>query len=186
MAKKFLEGLVFGAGFGISFLAVFLLYAFIAMPAFVSGNIQTNEERPLTSKPWPSTGQAHPNFHELALEEQIKAASVIALVRYEPTSGGKVKAVVKEFLKKDSGVELRYNIGDEYAQASHYAGGGSDRGDGVIVFFVGSPAEMRMATTYSGDRIRGLGDIPLELFRDKCTETMPNNSFKPKPLRGSA
>src|SRR5688572_25529893 len=156
------------------------------MPVFMSSSIPTNEERALNGKPWPTTGQAHPNFHELPLEEQIRAASVIALVRYEPASGGKVKAVIKEFLKKDPGVELHYNIGDEYAHASHYAGGGSDHGDGVIVFFVGSPAEMRMSTTYSGDRIRGLGDIPLELFREKCTATMPNNSFKPKPLRGSA
>ena len=186
MTKKFLEGLVFGAGFGISFLLVFFLYAFIAMPAFVSSKIQTNEERPVNGEPWPSTGQEHPNFNELTLEEQIKAASVIALIRYEPASGGKIKAVIREFLKKDSGVELHYNIGDEYAPASYYAGGGSDRGDGVIVFFVGSPAEMRMSTTYAGDRIRGLGDIPLELFKDKCTATMPNNSLKPKQLPGSA
>ena len=32
----------------------------------------------------------------------------------------------------------------------------------------------------------GLGDIPLELFKDKCMATMPNNSLKPKPLPDSA
>ena len=43
-------------------------------------------------------------------------------------------------------------------------------GDGAVVFFMGSPATMKMAVTYTGDRIHGLGDIPIELLREKCKE----------------
>jgi hypothetical protein len=43
-------------------------------------------------------------------------------------------------------------------------------GDGVVIFFTGSPASMSMSMSFSGDRIHGLGDIPLQLFKQKCEE----------------
>ena len=82
-----------------------------------------------------------------------------------------MKAVIKEFLKKDPEVTFHYEIGDEYPSASFYPKPGTDRGDGLVAFFVGSPAEMRLSMTYSGDQISGLGDLPLELFRKKCQLT---------------
>jgi hypothetical protein len=168
MAKKFLEGLAFGAGFTISFLALSYVVAFFAMPAFVSRNLITETDS-LKGSPLPSSRMEGPRFHELTVGEKINEASVIALLRYEPISDGEVKAVVREFLKKEPGVDIYYGIGDEYPHASYHVSDKSDRGDGVILFFVGSPAEMRMSATYAGDRIRGLGDIPLQLFREKCS-----------------
>lgn len=168
MAKKFLEGLAFGAGFTISFLALSYVVAFFAMPAFVSDSVVTETDR-LEGGSIPNPRMERPQFHELTVEEKITEASVIALLRYEPVSDGKVKAVVREFLKKEPSVDIHYDIGDEYPQASYYVSDKSDRGDGVILFFAGSPAEMLMSATYAGDRIRGLGDIPLQLFRDKCS-----------------
>ena len=41
-------------------------------------------------------------------------------------------------------------------------------GDGEVVFFTGSPAMMQLAMSYSEDRIRGLGDMPLALLREKA------------------
>ena len=41
-----------------------------------------------------------------------------------------------------------------------------------IAFSIGSMlSTMKMSMSYSGDRIHSLGDIPLELFREKCNDS---------------
>lgn len=178
MLKKFTEGLVFGGGFGVSFLALWYVAAYLITPIFVEAPIEQLANRQLSDPKTQSSVSRSPEtfhdsgppFHELKIEEQIKKSSVIALAKYEPSPDGKMKAIIKEFLKKEPGVTLYYNIGDEYASANYYPKDKTDYGDGLIIFFVGSPATMQMSMTYSGDRIRSLGDIPLELFKKKCKE----------------
>jgi len=178
MLKKFAEGLVFGCGFGISFIALWYVAAYLIAPMFLGSQIEQVANGQL-SEPDANTQsyiarspethhQSGPPFHELKIEEQLKESSVIALAKFEPSSDGKMKAIIKEFLKKEPGVELYYNVGDEYASSSYYPKDKTSYGDGLVIFFVGSPATMKMAMTYEGDRIRGLGDIPLELFKKKC------------------
>ncbi len=171
MGRKFIEGIVFGAGLAVAFLVV----AWIAGLLFIS-TVKTSGESMMTyGGPGPQMshngGESGPSFHELTIEEQIEKSSVIALARFEPAPDGKMKAIFKEFLKKDPGVTFYYEIGDEYPNASFYPKEGMNRGDGLVAFFVGSPADMRLSMTYTGDRISGLGDIPLELFRKKCEPT---------------
>jgi hypothetical protein len=180
MLKKFTEGLLFGGGFGISFLALWYVAAYLITPMFVGSQIEQVANKHLSnldSKTQSSISripealrESGPPFHELKLEEQIKKASVIALAKYEPAPDGKMKATIKEFLKKEPGVTLYYNVGDEYASSSYYPKDRTSYGDGLVIFFVGSPAEMRMSMSYEGDRIRGLGDLPLELLKKKCKE----------------
>ncbi len=166
MLRKLVEGFVLGVGFALAFVLVLVFVTPQLMPiSFRPG------ERPSSIEGQGISSVSIPEeikFHELPLEEQIKQASVIALARYEPSPDGKMKAVIREFLKKDPNSVLHYKIGDEYASGSFYPREGRDYGEGVIVFFVGSPASMRLSMTYSGDRIRGLADIPVELFRKKC------------------
>ena len=180
MLKKFTEGLVFGGGFGISFLALWYVAAYLITPMFVGSQIEQVANRHLSyldaktqssiSRTPETLRESGPPFHELKLEEQIKKSSVIALAKYEPSPDGKMKAIIKEFLKKEPGVTLYYNVGDEYASSSYYPKDKTSYGDGLVIFFVGSPAEMRMSMSYAGDRIRGLGDLPLELLKKKCKE----------------
>ena len=87
---------------------------------------------------------------------------------YEPSSDGKMKAIIKEFLKKKPGTIIYYQVGDEYPAASYYPQEGIEHGDGVIIFFTGSPAKMKMSVTFSDGRICGLSDIPIDLFKKKC------------------
>jgi hypothetical protein len=116
-----------------------------------------------------NAGPAHEEpFHELGAEEQIKEATVIALARYERADDGRMKAIIREFLKKQPNTTIYYNVGDEYAPSSYFPKEGMNYGDGVVIFFTGSPASMSMS--FSGDRIHGLGDIPLQLFKQKCEE----------------
>jgi hypothetical protein len=169
MISKFFEGLTFGAGFAISFLLIAWLGAGVVVPMlFTTPGEATVRSGPSLSERPSSFEEPGPQFHELPLEEQIKTASVIALARYELAPDGKQKAIIKEFLKKDPNTTIYYNIGDEYPGGSFYPKDKTSYGDGVIVFFVGSPASMRMSISYTGDRIHSLGDIPLQLFREKC------------------
>ena len=180
MLKKFTEGLVFGGGFAIAFAAVWYTAAYLITPMFVAsqveriagrlpsdvqGIVQSSEPRhtEIFSKP------ATP-FYTLNLDEQIQKSSVIALASYEPSPDGKMKAIIKEFLKQDPKVTIYYNIGDEHPSSGHYPKERTSYGDGVIIFFTGSPATMQMSMSYAGDRIRSLEDMPIELFRKKCRE----------------
>ena len=178
MLRKFTEGLMFGSGFAIAFIALWYLAAYLISPMFISSQIENATNRHLAdirARIEPSLRQdpesALPSgapFRELDLDEQIRKSSVIALAVFEPSSDGRMKAVIKEFLKKESGVTVYYDLGDEHAPSSHFPEASTDYGDGVIIFFTGSPAVMQMSMSYSGDRIRGLADMPLELFRQQC------------------
>jgi hypothetical protein len=180
MFKKFTEGLVFGGGFGISFILLWYIAAYLIYPIFVTPHIQDSVSKQISeleSQMSPSMSSRYEmpdkpriQFHELSLEEQIKTASVIAIAKYEKSSDGKMKAIIKEFLKKEPGATIYYNIGDEYPGSSYYPKENTMYGDGVVIFFTGSPASMRMSMSYSGNRIHSLGDIPIELFKKKCEE----------------
>jgi hypothetical protein len=178
MMRRFMDGLVFGAGFAISFVLLWYAAAYWITPALTTSRIdQINRELSEQGPPLQrhdrreSVGVEGKPFHEMGIEEQIKASSVIALARYEKAPDGKMRAIIKEFLKRDPQATIYYDVGDEYPHASHYPKENTGYGDGTIIFFVGSPARMTMSMTFSGDRISGLGDLPLVLFREKCEES---------------
>jgi hypothetical protein len=168
MLKKFTDGLIFGAGFAISCMALLFLAGFLMLPMFMSKYIEypTGIEQSNVG----DNSQPSIPFHDLGLEEQIKQSSVIALAKFELAPDGKMKAIIKEFLKKDPGVTLYYNIGDEHPSSSYYPQKDVGHGDGLVIFFTGSPANMKRSMSYTGDRIYALGDIPIELFKKMCSE----------------
>lgn len=176
MFKKFLEGLCFGSGFAIAFVVLSSVLTFTMAPLLASmlmSRLSGGSHEVTISPP---SGLGLPEafrdvgkpFHELDIEEQIEKSSVIAVARYEKAADGKMKAVIREFLKKDPDVVLYYEVGDEYPEASRYPAENTNYGDGVVIFFRGSPASMQMSTSYSSDRIRGLADMPIELLKQKC------------------
>jgi hypothetical protein len=103
-------------------------------------------------------------FHDLPPEQMVAKASAILLVSYQP-DGERMKAVVAEVLKKEPDVVLHYGVGDELRYLSYYPKGGETRGEGQVVFMVGSPAEMRSSFSFDAGRIGGFGDMPLESLR---------------------
>jgi len=168
MLKKFAEGLVFGAGFAISFLVIGGIGASVLLSM---GSVSHRSSSSLTeTHQLDEDAEKRPPFYELPIEEQIEEASVIALARYEPAEDGRMKAVLKEVLKKKEGTTFHYEVGDEYSPSSHYPKSGTSYGDGIVIFFEGSPAMMRRAIGFTGDRITALGDMPIELFRGKCAK----------------
>jgi len=108
----------------------------------------------------------HERFYDLPIEKQIEAASVIAIARYQK-EGEKLKCMISEILKRSPNTDFYFKVGDEYPQCSRYPKSNESYGDGQLMFFVGSPAEIRYSTSFFGDRLSGLGEMPIELLRGK-------------------
>ena len=180
MKRKFLGGLYFGAGFAISYFVISWGAGWLMM--YSSGYRQALEmssSEPVESGSEtiaPRAKKSAKPFHEMTLDEQIKHASVIARAEYEPGPDGRMQAIIKEFIKMVPGTTIYYDIGDEYSSSSYYPDGESMYGEGVIIFFVDSPASMRRSMTYSGDRITGLGDMPLDVLREKVVASASSES----------
>ncbi len=121
-------------------------------------------EGPVTSSTTTYEDQ-YVGFHEWPLERQIQKASVIAIARYEKDNG-RLKCVISEILKQAPDTKFYYKVGDEYRPSSVYPRDNASYGDGQIIFFTGSPAFMRYSCSFEGDRIGGLGDMPIDVLRE--------------------
>lgn len=108
-------------------------------------------------------------FHDWPVEKQIEGASVIALTVWEKDET-KLKCIIKEILKIEPETTFYYNLGQEYTSQSRYPKENTSYGDGEIIFFTGSPASMRYSTTYKDGRILGMGDMPIEILREKISK----------------
>jgi hypothetical protein len=179
MIRKFLEGLVFGAGFAIPFTIITFVANYWLTPSLMTsepdrsgGEVVAlpNEDLASIAARLGVATESEIPFHELSVEDQIMKSSVIALAEFEPAADGKMRAVIREFLKKEPGTTIYYEVGDEFQPSSYYPKAGTSHGDGTVIFFAGSPARMRMSMSYDGDRISGLGDLPIRLFREKCAK----------------
>lgn len=173
MFRKFLQGLLFGSGFAVAFIALLYLAGQLFFPVSISVPLPTVGEP--VSHDAPASIKEHldafADFHELGLDEQIRQASVIAVARYETGADGRTRAIITEFLKREPGTVIFYDIGDEHPSSSFVAKQDTRYGDGTVIFFTGSPAQMRMSMSYYGERIASLADMPLALLRNKCEET---------------
>ena len=107
MIKKFAEGLVFGAGFGISFVAFCFLSSYYVYPRMIVN--KTNCDNDVVSDSKQNTDSSialgttrskgeDTDFHDLDLDGQINASSAIALAEYEQADDGEMKAIVIIFL----------------------------------------------------------------------------------------
>ena len=103
-------------------------------------------------------------FQDWPLDRQIKASTVIVVVKWKK-EGDRLVGVVAEILKQQPGVTFYYNVGDAISGQTFYMTPNTSYGDGAVIFFTGSPAVFRFSTTITGDRITGLGDMPLDALR---------------------
>lgn len=175
MPKKFIDGVVFGAGFGISFIGLWFLASIVIFPLVFDSQSSDIERLEFSS---PGQGQIASSvsmsrsvieaFFEASVDEKIGMSSAIALAEYEPSDDGLMKAIIREYLKIEPGTKLQFDVGDEHPGSSFYPSEGERRGEGLVIFFTGPTAKMISATAVHGGRILGLNDIPMSLFREKC------------------
>ena len=105
------------------------------------------------------------NFGDWPVEKRIQAASVIAIGRYQK-SDSTLKCIISEVLKQKSDAAFYYKVGDEFPHGNQHIRENTTYGDGQILFFTGSPATFRFSCSFTGDRIGGLGDMPLSQLRE--------------------
>ncbi|HEX7254012.1 MAG TPA: hypothetical protein VF376_14110 [Thermoanaerobaculia bacterium] len=148
------------------FAAVVALLAVYFYPFYQSWKFTraASSSASISSSPSPSDADGK-GFFDLPPEERIKRASGILLTKHEP-DGKRVKAIVVEILKQPSKGRLRWSVGDEIPELSHYPHEGTSYGDGDVVFFQGSMNEFRESMTYTNGRIMAMGDMPLDTLRD--------------------
>jgi len=164
VSQVFLKGLVFGLGLVVALSLSYGVYR-------VSSGFTLNPAPAAT----PSESQAsdldrtQPDFSDLSIEERIARSSVIFVGRFEDAPDGKQRAIISEVLKRDDGAVFPFSLGDEYHRASIYPEPGVNYGTGVIVFLTGKEASFKASVSVHADRVFGLGDMPLDLFREKCS-----------------
>jgi hypothetical protein len=156
---------------------IFLIVSWVFPPPYVNQFLEpktytreSTPDSPASSAKVDAGTESQVPFYELPVEQQIEEASMIAMARYEEGEGGARRAVITEILKKAPETVSYYEVGDEHPMSSYMQKSDGFHGDGLIIFFTGSPATMSLSVTFDGERIRGLGDIPLALFREKCSE----------------
>lgn len=170
MLKKFISGLVFGLGFAISVIVVFLLSLTFLAPMFFQTHPDSaglSSSSTVTDK----NSKAEIDFNSLSVESKIENSSAIIITEIGKDSTGEYKAKVADILKLKDGVSLYYKKGDIYNDHTDYKKYYPDESSipkGFIIFMSGNPAQMRYAVSYSGDRIHSLGDITMDLFKEKC------------------
>lgn len=111
-----------------------------------------------------SLPDAYNGFHEWPIEKQIQSATVIAIAKWQ-RKDRTLKCVLSEILKQTSNTTFYYKVGDEYTPGNHAVREDTHYGDGQILFFTGAPATFRLSTSYTDDRIGGMGDMPINELR---------------------
>lgn len=163
MLQKFKEGLVFGLGFGISFIALSYMFAYLLFPIFVEPQLE-NSISNVTSNIKPSSFESIESWNSLSANKKIEKSSAVIIIRYKPTDEGLMTAYVAEIHKKDASVEVSSKIGDRREHSDFYARGmGMDR-NGSVVFLTGSLAKERSTLYLYDNRLAGAGDMPLEIL----------------------
>jgi len=101
-------------------------------------------------------------FHDWPVERRVASASAIVMTKHR-IEGEDLISTVSEVLKLEPGTALYYDVGAEYKRRK--TAKRTSYGDGEVVFFTGSPAQMRYSVTCSAGRCEGLGGIPLDTLR---------------------
>ena len=104
-------------------------------------------------------------FDGLSPEQRVQSASVIALARWQ-RAGSTLRCVISEILKQTPDTKFYYKVGDEFPAGNQRAVENADFGDGLVLFFTGSPARLEETVAYRHDQITGMGDMPITTLRE--------------------
>jgi hypothetical protein len=106
------------------------------------------------------------SWEGMTFEEKVKRASIV-LITENKKEGGKIRAMIKEELKRAPNTTFHYSLGDEYLPVSitepkentHY-------GEGSVVLLQGSPATNHGSYSIFNGSIPGLGEMPVSKVRE--------------------
>lgn len=104
------------------------------------------------------------DFHAWPISKQIDAASLIMRTEYQKVDG-RTKCIIVEILKQAPNTKFYYKVGDEFPELGRMREIDKENEDGQIAFFVGSPASMRYATSYTEGHLGGIGRVSIDELR---------------------
>jgi hypothetical protein len=103
-------------------------------------------------------------LQRLPPEKKVEKASVIALTRWD-RSDSTLKCIISEILKQAPNTAFHYRVGDEVRSQQQQIRDNTDYGEGEVLFFTGSPAQLRYAAAIHHERITTFGDMPVSTLR---------------------
>ena len=157
--RKFINGIIYGLGFGIGTLFVFWISLNFLTPKFLpSEEFRTSENAELSDE--------KVSFYELKLEDKLKNSSAILLIEYQKSEDGRYLAIVSEIFKLEEGIKFYYEVGDEHVSSSYYPEENVRYGEGQIQFYFGSPATMKSSASIYGGRVKTFGDIKVSQIKE--------------------
>src|SRR3990172_10424213 len=115
----------------------------------------------------PSSGIPRESFERwegLSCEEKVKRASIVLITEYK-LEEGKLRAIIKEELKRKPGTTSHYAVGDEYLPLSIVPEKNTRYGEGSLVLLEGSPATNRESYSIYNGSVRALGEMPISKIR---------------------
>jgi hypothetical protein len=104
------------------------------------------------------------SWEGLSIEEKLKRSSVVLVTEYKHESG-KLRAIIKEQLKRKPDTTFHYSVGDEYLPLSIVPKENTNYGEGSLVLLQGSPATNRESYSIFNGSIGALGDMPVSRVR---------------------
>ncbi len=159
MGKLFLKGIVFGAGFCLSVLAIVQIFFLYIENTGSMSQYGTADQT-----------QLEMDWHKLSQEEQINAANAFLIVRYRDGEEGQKLAFVSEVHRRSPNVAIEYQAGDLYPRMHYYPENEIDTRSGAVVFFAGTPSTYRHGLYLYDDRVTGYGGMPLRVLIKKLKE----------------
>lgn len=111
-----------------------------------------------------SLSDPYNSFGNWSPEKQVEAASVIAVGEWQK-SGSTLKCIISEILKQAPNTAFYYKVGEEIRAERRPVRENIDYGDGEVMFFTGSPPTHRFSASIRGNRISGMGDMPMDELR---------------------
>lgn len=143
-----------------------------------SANIQLQPEelKPVNAKKQISA-KSYPEipFHELGPKETIERSKVIFMTK-NVDKGDKMVCIITEVLKKANNYTFYYKPGDEYQSCSRFKKPNTRYGGGSI-HFISEGFGLVSSSSIYGDRIPGLNDIPLSLFKEMITKSQKQSQL---------
>jgi hypothetical protein len=132
---------------------------------FVAPSFYARQMASLSSSP-ELPKQTFESWEGLAFDEKVKRASVI-LITENKQEGGKIRAIIKEQIKRAPNTTFHYSVGDEYLPGTILEPKPDTRyGDGSLVLLQGSPATSHGSYAIYNGSIPGLGEMPVSKIRE--------------------
>ncbi|HKJ60968.1 MAG TPA: hypothetical protein VKA94_03090 [Hyphomicrobiales bacterium] len=164
---RFIGGLLFGAGFLVSFAILYFFALSITEPHMdrifgdKSVGYSTGHDR--------KDSISSEEFSRLTADKKIARSSVVMITRYVPSETRKrVQVVAKDIFKKRLDIKFKYHANDRIEAVEFYPHAGTPYGDGSVIFFTGIPPAEKLEITYTGDKVAGLGSVPLDELQNLC------------------